>query len=129
SGRRRLHPRTGRASPRHRVGRHRGAGDARLPRRRPHHGPGDPRRVPAAAGAPRGREAPRTSPRMTALPPDYDSDPERWQSWKAPHDVHEMVAREIRGPVLDIGCGEGRLASLLERGVAWVGVDASPTQL
>ena len=66
---------------------------------------------------------------MTAVPPDYDSDPERWRSWKAPQDVHEMVAPEIRGPVLDVGCGEGRLASLLDDDVVWVGVDSSPTQL
>jgi len=66
---------------------------------------------------------------MTALPPDYDSDPERRRSWKAPQDVHEMIAPELRGPVLDIGCGEGRLASSLGHGVDWIGVDSSPTQL
>jgi SAM-dependent methyltransferase len=66
---------------------------------------------------------------MTALPPDYDSDPERWRSWRAPQDVHEMVAPDLRGPVLDAGCGEGRLASLLDDNVVWVGVDSSRTQL
>jgi len=66
---------------------------------------------------------------MTAVPPDYDSDPERWQSWQAPQDVHEMIAPELQGPVLDIGCGEGRLASLLADGVAWIGMDSSPAQL
>jgi len=40
-----------------------------------------------------------------------------------------MVAPELRGPVLDAGCGEGRLASLLARGTTWVGLDTSPTQL
>ncbi|HXW81763.1 MAG TPA: class I SAM-dependent methyltransferase [Acidimicrobiales bacterium] len=64
---------------------------------------------------------------MTSLPPDYDSDPERWASWEAPEDVHEMIAPDLLGPVLDIGCGEGRLASLVE--ITWVGVDASPAQL
>jgi SAM-dependent methyltransferase len=64
---------------------------------------------------------------MAALPPDYDADPERWTSWEAPEDVHEMVAPELRGPVLDVGCGEGRLASLIE--VTWIGLDASPAQL
>jgi hypothetical protein len=44
---------------------------------------------------------------MTALPPDYASDPGRWGSWKAPQDAHDMVAPELRGPVLDVGCGEG----------------------
>ena len=66
---------------------------------------------------------------MTAVPPDYDSDPERRRSWAAPQDVHEIVAPELRGPILDIGCGEGRLAKRLTDGVAWVGVDASPAQL
>lgn len=66
---------------------------------------------------------------MTVVPPDYDSDPERWQSWASPHDVHEMIAPELRGPVLDVGCGEGRLASLLGTGVAWIGVDSSPAQI
>jgi SAM-dependent methyltransferase len=66
---------------------------------------------------------------MSALPPDYDSDPERWKSWQSPQDVHEMVAPELRGPVLDVGCGEGRLASMLGDAVICVGVDSSPTQL
>jgi SAM-dependent methyltransferase len=66
---------------------------------------------------------------MAALPPDYDSDPGRWGSWQAPQDVHQTVAPELRGPVLDVGCGEGRLASLLPPAVAWVGIDSSPAQL
>jgi SAM-dependent methyltransferase len=67
---------------------------------------------------------------MSALPPDYDADPERWRSWEAPQDVHDVVADELRGPTLDVGCGDGRLASLVvDRGVAWVGVDSSPSQL
>ena len=66
---------------------------------------------------------------MSALPPDYDSDPERWRSWSAPEDVHDMIAPRLRGPGLDVGCGEGRLASLLDEPVRWVGVDSSPTQL
>ncbi len=66
---------------------------------------------------------------MTALPPDYDADPDRWRSWESPQDVHEAIAPELRGPVLDVGCGEGRLASRLDSGVTWIGVDASPSQL
>lgn len=66
---------------------------------------------------------------MSALPPDYDLDPGRWRSWSAPHDVHEMVAPELRGPVLNVGCGDGRLPSLLGEAVRWVGVDSSPMQL
>lgn len=66
---------------------------------------------------------------MGVIPPDYDSDPGRWQSWESPQDVHEMIAAELRGPMLDVGCGQGRLASLLAGGVPWVGVDSSPVQL
>jgi SAM-dependent methyltransferase len=43
--------------------------------------------------------------------------------------VHELVAAELPGPVLDVGCGEGRLASLLGDGVPWTGVDNSPAQI
>jgi SAM-dependent methyltransferase len=63
------------------------------------------------------------------LIPDYDSDPERWRSWESPRDVHHMVAPELLGPVLDAGCGDGRLATLLEVGVGWVGLDLSTSQL
>jgi SAM-dependent methyltransferase len=67
---------------------------------------------------------------VSALPPDYDADPERWRSWRPPADVHETIAPELEGPVLDVGCGEGRLASLLvDRGVPWVGADDSPAQV
>jgi SAM-dependent methyltransferase len=66
---------------------------------------------------------------MRALPPDYDSDPGRWQSWESPRDIHDLIAPELRGPILDIGCGNGRLASLLSNDVSWIGVDSSPTQL
>jgi SAM-dependent methyltransferase len=64
-----------------------------------------------------------------SVTPDYDSDPGRWNSWESPQDVHETVAPELRGPVLDAGGGEGRLASLLPDRVAWVGLDSSPAQL
>ncbi|MBV8931865.1 MAG: class I SAM-dependent methyltransferase, partial [Kutzneria sp.] len=66
---------------------------------------------------------------MGVLPPDYDSDPGRWRSWESPRDVHEMLVPRLRGPVLDVGCGEGRLASLLASGTRWVGLDSSPAQL
>lgn len=64
-----------------------------------------------------------------AIHSDYDSDPERWKSWQPRQDIHETVASELSGPVLDGGCGQGRLASLLRGRVAWIGVDASRTQL
>ena len=66
---------------------------------------------------------------MSAIPPDYDADPGRWQSWESPQDVHQLIAPELRGPVLDVGSGEGRLAGLLGEGVTWIGVDSSSTQL
>ncbi|MGH3428981.1 MAG: class I SAM-dependent methyltransferase [Mycobacteriales bacterium] len=66
---------------------------------------------------------------MSALPPDYDSDPGRWRSWGSPHDVHEIVAPQLRGPILDAGCGEGRLPSALGNDIVWIGIDSSPIQL
>ena len=64
-----------------------------------------------------------------SLTPDYDTDPDRWSSWESRQDVHEMVAPELSGPVLDAGCGEGRLASLLVGWITWVGLDSSRAQL
>lgn len=66
---------------------------------------------------------------MAAIEPDYESDPERRGAWRAPADVFEMVAPEVRGPVVDIGSGEGRLGEALPDDVFWVGVDASPAML
>src|SRR5918998_4436194 len=66
---------------------------------------------------------------MAAIPPDYDADPDRRRSWEAPQDVHDLVGPELQGPVLDVGCGEGRLAGALNDGVRWIGVDSSPAQL
>jgi SAM-dependent methyltransferase len=40
-----------------------------------------------------------------------------------------MIAPELGGPVLDVGCGEGRLVSLLGNAVAWIGADSSPAQV
>ncbi|MGH2584630.1 MAG: class I SAM-dependent methyltransferase [Dehalococcoidia bacterium] len=66
---------------------------------------------------------------MTALRPDYDADPERWRSWESPQDVHDLIAPDLSGRVLDVGCGDGRLVSRLGSDVTWIGVDASRTQL
>jgi SAM-dependent methyltransferase len=74
---------------------------------------------------------------VSALPPDYDTDPGRWASrdpaWRVGGDVHEVVADRIVAqglrPVLDVGSGRGRLREVLPDGWAWVGIDSSPTQL
>ena len=75
--------------------------------------------------------------RVTAVPADYDSDPERWASRQAARlldgDVHEGVAARITDgdlrPVLDVGCGDGRLGALLPANWPLAGMDASPAQL
>lgn len=74
---------------------------------------------------------------MSALPPDYDTDPERWASrdptWLLGDDVHEVVARTVVArrlrPVLDVGSGRGRLREVLPAGWPWIGIDSSPTQV
>lgn len=83
------------------------------------------------AGEPAGDTA------MTALPPDYDDDPQRWQSldrsWQAFGDVHEPVAARIAAerlaPVIDVGGGDGQLGRCLPAGWPLVVVDTSPAQL
>jgi SAM-dependent methyltransferase len=75
-----------------------------------------------------------------AAPVDYDANPDRFRTasavpWKyGSGDVHdpvaERIARENLEPVLDVGCGEGRLVSRLrQRGVWVVAFDFSPTML
>jgi SAM-dependent methyltransferase len=71
---------------------------------------------------------------------DYDSNPDRFRvGSECPRkygegDVHEPVAerivREGLQPVLDLGCGEGRLCRLLwGQEIEAVGLDRSPTML
>lgn len=75
-----------------------------------------------------------------AVPSDYESHPERFRAgsqsvWKyGVGDVHKDVAqrfaRDQVGPVLDLGCGEGRLMRLLEAlSVDVVGLDRSAKML
>jgi SAM-dependent methyltransferase len=73
---------------------------------------------------------------VTALPPDYDTDPERFLSnakWDH-EDVHPHVARRISeagaSRVLDVGGGHGALTKLLpDLGMRGVLLDISPTML
>jgi SAM-dependent methyltransferase len=74
---------------------------------------------------------------VVALPPDYDTDPDRWGSrdpdWRLAADVHEMVAARVVAQqpcsVLDVGSGRGRLREVLPAGWPWIGIDSSPSQL
>lgn len=74
---------------------------------------------------------------VSSLPPDYDTDPDRWASrdptWRVGNDVHEVVARRVVAeglrPVLDVGSGRGRLRLVLPSGWPWIGIDSSPSQV
>src|SRR5437773_12338381 len=76
------------------------------------------------------------------VPSDYDSDPHRFRlardvlqrHGRIPHDVHPGVAARLAAdglnPVLDMGCGDGRLMRLLADSGLWaVGLDRSVTML
>jgi SAM-dependent methyltransferase len=72
---------------------------------------------------------------VAALPPDYDSDPDRSRSFQlgGQEDVHgpvaeRLIARRTR-LVADIGCGIGRFGAALDGRIGWIGVDNSPQQL
>jgi ubiquinone/menaquinone biosynthesis C-methylase UbiE len=68
-----------------------------------------------------------------AVPYDYDDNPQRFLAWQPAEDVHESVAervaRERLVPVLDLGCGDGRLARTMRDTSGWIGVDISTTLL
>jgi SAM-dependent methyltransferase len=51
------------------------------------------------------------------------------ERWSSPATRGELdILSRLQGPVLDVGCGPGRLvAALAERGAVALGVDASPT--
>ena len=72
---------------------------------------------------------------MSALTPDYDSDPDRAGSFQTgwQEDVHgpvsERLISEKADRILDVGSGIGRFASALGGRMTWLGVDASPRQL
>jgi SAM-dependent methyltransferase len=72
---------------------------------------------------------------VSALTPDYDSDPERSRSFRLgwQEDVHAPVATRLvdegAGLVLDVGCGIGRFADAVGGRLPWIGLDQSPRQL
>jgi SAM-dependent methyltransferase len=72
---------------------------------------------------------------MSALTPDYDSDPARASSFRLgwQEDVQGRVVERFVGEgvgrVLDVGSGIGRFASALGGRIQWVGIDESPRQL
>jgi SAM-dependent methyltransferase len=82
-----------------------------------------------------------SEPNAQPLRTDYDRDPERFRAgvrtverYAAEGDVHGPVAERLHAerlePVLDLGCGEGRLINPLRTlGVRVVGFDTSPTML
>lgn len=75
------------------------------------------------------------------IPSDYDSDPDRFRTniqaterYALIGDVHDAIAEQLASrqldPILDIGCGEGRLIRpVRERGLSIVALDNSATML
>ena len=52
-------------------------------------------------------------------------DAQRW--WDGCSDIDEKLLSPVVGPVLDVGCGPGRLVALLaSRGIEAVGIDVAP---
>ncbi|HMC70526.1 MAG TPA: class I SAM-dependent methyltransferase, partial [Mycobacteriales bacterium] len=53
------------------------------------------------------------------------------EDWYAPATTEEVeLLRTLTGPVLDLGCGPGRLVvALTELGIPALGIDASPNAL
>lgn len=75
--------------------------------------------------------------RMSAIQPDYDTDPGRSAAWNPAWVVADegwdegagrLVAEDL-APVLDVGCGHGGFAARLPPAARWIGVDASSSML
>jgi hypothetical protein len=54
--------------------------------------------------------------RRGARPADHGADPGRWGAWEAARDIHEVVAPELGGPVLDVGCARDNDPELMGAG-------------
>jgi SAM-dependent methyltransferase len=72
-------------------------------------------------------EAPREAPALSLRTADGRALPLQMSRWCGPPDAaDEELLRHCRGPVLDVGCGPGRLTvALTERGIPALGVDIS----
>lgn len=74
---------------------------------------------------------------MSAIQPDYDTDPGRSAAWSpswvvADESWDEGAGRFVQqklAPVLDVGCGYGGFAARLPSHARWIGVDASSSML
>jgi SAM-dependent methyltransferase len=74
---------------------------------------------------------------MSAIEPDYDTDPDRSAAWNpswivAAEDWDEgagRLAAEKLAPIVDVGCGFGGFAARLPATARWIGIDASSTML
>jgi SAM-dependent methyltransferase len=75
--------------------------------------------------------------RMSAIQPDYDTDPDRSAAWNPSWIVADenwddgagRFVNEGLAPILDIGCGFGGFAARLPPHARWTGVDASSEML
>lgn len=70
---------------------------------------------------------------MSAIERDYDANPGRFLSWRPREDVHRTVAARVTAeglrPILDLGCGDGRLREAAGPSAGLLGVDRSFTML
>jgi SAM-dependent methyltransferase len=74
---------------------------------------------------------------MSAIQPDYETDPDRSAAWDpswlvAAEDWDNGAGRIVEeglAPVLDVGCGYGGFAARLPPPARWIGLDASYTML
>ena len=65
---------------------------------------------------------------MTSTTASFDAPLLDLRRWDRPADaVERALLHTVRGPVLDVGCGPGRLVALLcDRGILALGIDAAP---